>query len=237
MERQKLTSDSLTRRGLLGRLLGLSCVWGMASSATGCQILIGVLMMIKGRPLLDADFKTLTGRKMTEKGKKVIVLCTAPEKAKGDFSALDLDLIAEVSQRMKNQGIETLDPDKITDWLEEHPEELDETEVVALGKKFHADYVVQIVVDEFDYKEPNSPSLLRGRSSGSVTVTALDRAKNSKKITPKRIYNKPFESTFPIHQPVSAEQVSAPIFRKQYVDRLSDELARLFYDHRPGEDF
>lgn len=237
MERQTSIRNSWTRRGILTRLLGLSCVWGLASSAAGCQILIGVLMMIKGRPLLDADFKTLTGRKMTEKGKKVIVLCSAPETAKGDFSALNLDLIAEVSQRMKNQGIETLDPDKITDWLDEHPEELDDIEIVSLGKKFDADYVVQIVVDEFDYREANSPSLLRGRSNGSVTVTALDRVKGSKKITPKKIYSKPFESTFPIHQPVSAEQVSPPIFRKQYVDRLSDELARLFYDHRPGEDF
>lgn len=232
----QLNQRSYSRRGMFGLLLQLICMWGLVSSLSGCQILIGVLMMIKGRPLLDADFKTLSGRKMTEKGKKVIVLCTAPEKAKGEFSSLDLDLVTEVSRRMKNHEIDTLDPDKITDWMDEHVDELDDAEIVALGKKFHADYVVLIEVDDFEYKEENSPTLLRGRSHATVTVTALDRVKGSK-ITPKKIYSKPFESVYPVHQPVSVEQVSAEIFRKQYVDRMSDELARLFYDHRPGEEF
>jgi hypothetical protein len=205
-------------------------------SASGCQIIIGVLTMIKGRPTLPADFETLSGKSLAEKGKKTVVLCTSPEKAKGEFKSLDVDIIAEVSRRMKTHEISVVEPHKVATYIDDNGGEIQDEDIDDLARKFDADYVMHIEFRDFGHKEENSPTLYRGHAEGSISVLSVPK-KDGERKHGKTIYNKAFTSKYPVHQPVSADNVSAAVFRKQYLERVSEEIARLFYEHRPGEEF
>ena len=207
-------------------------------SSSGCQIIIGLLLMLQGPPTIEADFKDHTKKNMAEKGKKVIVLCTAPEKAKGDYASLEVDLITEVTRRMRGEGIQVVDEHKTATWLDDRGGQVDEDAIADLCRKFKGDYVILFEIDKFSTQEENSPWLHRGRTECKVLVLVPGKkTKEIKRPPMKTIYTKEFSSVYPVHQPVSAEQRSIIAFRKEYISRVSDELARLFYDHRPGEDF
>ena len=90
---------------------------------------------------------------------------------------------------------------------------------------------MQIVVDD-SIQGGQQPLLCSATQQRDGDGDRTRPRKGSKKITPKRIYSKPFESTFPFTSPFPPNRFGS-VFRKQYEDRLSDELARLFYHHRP----
>lgn len=231
--------------------LRLLLVAVFVAPASGCQIIIGVLMMLRGRPLIEADFKQQTGKNMMDEGKRVIVLCTSPDKAKAEYSGIDIDLSTEITRRLKHEKIKIVDEHAVATWMDDQGGQIDDESIARAIRKFKADYVILIELEEFSYHEENSRELFRGRSRGTAHVIVLKptkkstqdaekEAKEKKKSDgpiPKRIYSRDFSSTYPVHQPVQSDSVSELAFRKQYVDRMADELARLFYDHRPGEDF
>lgn len=214
-------------------VLAVCLVW----TSGGCQIIIGTLMILKGKPLLDANFKEKTRKSMEGNDKKVAILCSSPEKAKNEFPGLDVELITEITRRMHAHKINVIDEHKVGSWIDDRGGEIDEAEIDDLGHEFNADYVVYIAIDEFRYKENNSPGLYRGVATGTVSVFEFKRDKDSSSKRPgKQIYVKPLQTEYPVNQPISAEQESASVFRKRFLGRVGEELARLFYDHRPGED-
>ncbi len=241
MDRPRLSRPRFTpppRARLRTLAVQLMLLWLMAGSASGCRILIGVIMAVRGRPMIDADFKMKTRRSMTDKGKKTLVLCTAPESVKGDSGSLDLDIITELTRQLRAHDIEMIDPDKVVAWREEHLGDLDEFDLVNLGREMKADFIIQVQLDKFQIRDESSPTLLRGKAQGKVFVTVLEYDRSGKYKPPAHmVYTQPFDSSYPVHQPATIEQVTVPVFRKQFFDRLTDELSRLFYDHRPGETF
>lgn len=52
----------------------------------------------------------------------------------------------------------------------------------------------------------------------------------------RRICDRSFDSLYPTLQPVSITQMQPETFRRKFLDRIGDELARLFYRHKPGTD-
>lgn len=225
----------MARRILTARFAAWVLVATLAAGSSGCKLLMASIWLLDGPHKVDADFKTYTKRSMAEKGKKVVILCSAPDQV-GDSSPLEIDLLTEVSRRMQNHGINVADPNEVAGWLDDNPDELTEQDLVAVGRKFGATYVVHIDLDSFSYKSDSSPGLFQGESQAHISVLALPDGKNSGRNF-KLIYHKEFSSTYPVHQPMSAEQISAATFRKKYIDRMSDELSRLFYDHQMGEEF
>ena len=219
------------------RLMLTGLLLSLVACSSGCQIIIGSLLTLTGRPLIDADFKKYTGKGLEGTNKKVVVLCTSPESAK-DVSSLDLDVIADVSSKFRQHDITVVDPHKVQSWIDDNAGNVDDADIVEIGSKFDADYLVHVKLDEFTYKEENSPNLFRGRSKGKVMVVEFtDVAGVKGKKRGRKIYDKVFSSVYPVHQPKSVSDISPAVFRKQYLARVSDELARFFYDHRPGEEF
>lgn len=215
----------------------LALVLALVTCSSGCQIIIGTLLSLGGRPLIDADFKVFTGKSLAEKGKKVVVICTAPENAK-DVSSLDLDIIADVSGKFRQHDINVIEPHKIQSWIDDNAGGVEEADLIEIGRKFDADYIVHIRLDQFTYKEQNSPNLFRGRTKGKLMVVQIDDIPGAKgRKRGKKIYDKGFSSVYPEHQPKSGEEISGQVFRKQYLERVSGEIAQFFYDHRPGEGF
>ncbi|MFO1023283.1 MAG: hypothetical protein U0903_21725 [Planctomycetales bacterium] len=138
---------------------------------------------------------------------------------------------------MKAHKIDVINSGKITSWIDDNGGELGNLN--ELAEKIEADYLVRVDVDQFSYLEENSPNLYRGRCTGNVTV--FEVIYSEKKVTKVKrlseVYSKRYTSVYPLHQPVPADQTSPIIFRKKYMDRVGDEISRMFYKHRAGSDF
>lgn len=226
-------SRALARRIACGLLVTV-----LAGASSGCQIVIGVLMMLGGPPTIEADFKQYTKKSLADKGKKVVVLSTSNARSQSQHPSLDVDIIAEVSRRLKTQKIEVVDSHKVANWIDDHGGITDATDLAAIGPEFGADYIILFKFDDFALLEENTTNLYRGRAKGKVLVVEVTKGEGEKaKATARTIYNKPFDSKYPLHQPVSADTENPEVFKQGYLARLSEELAKLFYDHRPGEEF
>jgi hypothetical protein len=214
-------------------LLGLL----LLAPLSGCQIVIGVLTTLQGFPKDDADFKKQTnGRRLDEKGKKVAILSTSESSAQSELPSLDLDVIAELTRRFQAQKIKVVDSHKINNWIDDNGGISDASDLAEIGPKFGADFIVLIKFNDFGFLEENSRNLYRGHAAGTVVVVELKPAAAGGKPVARQIYHRPFDSKYPLHQPISADQEKPSLFKQRYLSRLSEELARLFYDHRPGEE-
>jgi hypothetical protein len=193
--------------------------------------------MLIGDPMIGDDFKSFTGKSLTDGDKKIAILCTAPESVRDDFAGLQIELLNEVSRKMSIHEIKVVKPHLVARWIDDNGGVIDD--LGALAHEVDADYVVNIVVDHFSYREENSPNLFRGRCNGHVTVYEFSRDETTKEPSGsgKNVYEKGFKSIHPTHQPVPIDQTSELIFRKKFMDRVGDEIARLFFKHRAGSDF
>lgn len=231
----RLSSASLTSPtpGVSGwnRLAALLCAATLIATSSGCQIVIGVLMMLQGFPKETADFKKFTGKSLAEKGKKTIVLATCPDAARSENPSLDVDLIAQLSRRLKAHDVNIIDAHKVATWIDDNGGIDEDTELGTIGGHFGADYIVLVNLEDFTIYEENSRELYRGRSRGNVIVVEMQSGEGKKKFA-KKIFSKPFSSFYPSHQPVSADSERREVFMMRYMDRVSRELAQMFHDYR-----
>ncbi|HLJ12411.1 MAG TPA: hypothetical protein VKU82_14550 [Planctomycetaceae bacterium] len=208
----------------------------LAGNLSSCQIVIGVLQMAQGFPKTTCDFTKMTKRSLAEKEKKVIVLSTSTAQAQSEQPSLDIDVIAEVSRRLKNENINVIADNKVADWIDDHGGVTEKTDLTEIGRKFRADFIVLFSFDDFGYREENSPGLYRGHAACKVVVVEMVGSKASVGTkSAKLVYSKPFNSKFP-NQPISAEREGPDVFRQRYIGHLSQELVRLFVDYRPEDE-
>src|SRR5262245_17081710 len=71
-----------------------------SANFSGCQIIIGTLLTLQGRPMATCEFTAMTRKKLSEKGKRVVVLTSATAQAQAEEPSLDLDIIDSVSRRL-----------------------------------------------------------------------------------------------------------------------------------------
>lgn len=75
------------------------------------------------------------------------------------------------------------------------------------------------------------------KSSGGKKSTGKDKGQKTREVESVRaVFSKTFDSTYPTLQPVSITQMQPDTFRKKFLDRVGDELSRLFYRHKAGTD-
>jgi hypothetical protein len=177
--------------------------------------------IIQGEPTKDPEFTKL-------KDKKVAVVCYAPARVRYNADDVDTEVAKGVSALLKRNGkaIDVVDPDQVADWLDQHANWSDVTEV---GKEFSADYVVFVDIQEFSVYEENSPNMLRGRSY--VDIRVYDVVNEG-----AVVYSTDLESIYPLGRPIPAGEKRETSFRREYLARLSDEIGRHFYPYVPGED-
>jgi len=199
----------------------------------GCSLFVMAGKMLIGDSMMPAEFEQFTGKSLSADFKRTAVICTTPELIKAEFTSLDVDLLSEVSRRLRRSGVDTVPPHEVASWIDDRGGIIES--LTELGEAVDTDYIIQIRIESFSYKEENSPNLLRGRSSGSVTVYEMQETKNGREA--RQIYAKEFSSIYPAHQPVSIDQMRANMFRKKYLDQVSEEIARLFCEHRLGDTF
>ncbi len=211
---------------------------GVVLANGGCSLFVMAGKMILGNPVLPADFTAYTKIDLVKADEVSAVICTTPEGIRGDFPSLGVDLLAEISRRLKVENIKVADPHLVAKWVDDNNGELGDFS--DLAQTVDADIVNHTQIDTFAYKEENSPNLFRGRCSGAVMVWQVPTGEGKKKdvvMPAKQIYSKAFNSIYPVHQPVSVDQMTATVFRRKYLTRVSEEICRLFYPHPSGVEY
>ena len=211
---------------------GVGLCGTLAVTLPGCSLGVMFGKMLIGEPKIPAEFRARTHVDLTKGKHSVLVVCTAPDSVDSENSTLAYDLIDGVTRRMKLHGVDVINPDRVASWIDEHGGI--GTDPSELAKDFDSDYIVFIEVQSFSFREPSSPKLLRGQSSGFIRVFEINEVGEQK--IPNTVFATEFASTYPKHQPVSEQGRSSLIFQKEYMDRFCDQLAEKFYDHRPGTD-
>ncbi|MGE5194908.1 MAG: hypothetical protein ACM3U2_20645 [Deltaproteobacteria bacterium] len=231
------TQLSLPPRAFPRRTLLLGAAL-LAGTLSGCQIIIGSLLTLQGRPKTTCEFTNMThGKSLAEKGKKVIVLSTSSASAQSEEPSLDLDIIDAVSRRLKIENVDVVDPHQVGTWIDDNGGIKENTNLEPIGVKFKADYIILFTFTDFGYAEENSPGLYRGRASYKVVVVEMKDSKSApggKRA--KVIYNRHFDSKYP-NRPVAADEAGTlEVFKTKYLARLSQDLTRLFVDYRPEDE-
>jgi hypothetical protein len=227
-----------SRLSTVGPLTALLLVLPMAVSFSGCQIIIGTLLTLQGRPMATCEFTSMTKKKLAEKGKKVVVLSSSTAAAQAEEPSLDLDIIDSVSRRLQLDNVNVIDPYKVGAWIDENGGINETTPLAPIGVKFNADYIVLFKFNKFGYGAANTPGMFQGHASYKVVVVEMVKDKDTTDgKRAKVIYNRAFESTFPKNRPVAADEAGTPeLFKSKYMARISEDLTRLFVDYRPEDE-
>ena len=135
----------------------------------GCSLFVMAGKMLQGDPVVESEFDRWYGKSLAKSGKNVAILCSSPESIKTEYSAIDLDLIAEMSSRLARNDIMVVKPHEVNSWIDDH----DLSDIKQLALDLETNFVIHIKMDHFSYREDNSPGLLRGRSTGLLVVYEL----------------------------------------------------------------
>jgi hypothetical protein len=222
---QRRNSNPFSLHTLAAALLMLACL-----ITSGCSLGVMAGKMLFGDPLITCEFTERTKIDLSKEKKKVLVVCSTPESIRSDYPSLNYDLLEQITYGLRRHEIEVMDTGEVATWLDDNGgvwNDVDE-----LAENFDADYIIHVDIDEFDYREPNSPNLLRGKAFGTVSayqVKELDGLKRA-----REVFVSEYTSEYPNHMPVSIESESPTVFRKKYLDRIADQIGRFFYNYKTG---
>jgi len=200
-------------------------------SLPGCSLFVLAGKVFMGDPMVEAHFKQMTSIDLTKADRKALIVCSAPELVNSDFPSIKHDLTDGVIRRLKLKGVLVVDPDEVSTWIDDNGGTWDEPS--ELARRFDTDYIVHIDLDDFSYIEKNASTFYRGRARGNLFVYSVDRKADL--IDTLQIYVKEFTSEYPAHQPMPASEISEKLFYKRYLDRISQQIAQSFYDHKASD--
>lgn len=213
------------------RLLVLNLLVVLLTSQAGCSFFINTGRILFGDPVIPSAFRSQTGVNPAKTDKKLLVVCTTPHSIKSEYPAVDFELIDGITRRLKLHGVDMVPPDDVATWIDDNGGMWNDPS--ELARSFDADYIVHIDLKRFTLREENSPTLWRGRVDGTVFAYEVIDAGGQKSAT--TVFEREYKSEYPAHYPVSVDRKSLKIFRKEYVDHISDELARYFHDYRMSD--
>lgn len=202
---------------------------------SGCQIVIGTLLMLRGRDMTECEYRKQAQEKLSGKDKKVVILCSVPDSAREEYGGLDIDIITHVSRSLESTGVRVADSQRVATWMDSYGVSLTNVPLVEVAEKFKANRVMLIHFEQFSFREENSPGMFRGRARGNISVTRIDDEKGVK--TTRRVFTTVITSNYPTNQPISATEREASTFRLEYVQRVGAEIGRLFHDYFPEDAF
>ena len=203
----------LSARSLFACSLALLLVSG------GCMQLAGLAYLIKGETV-KAAYPGL-------EGKRVAVVCRPPATLKYRNATVARDLAKQVGILLKanlKKDIEVVDPREVAKWTDEN----DWNDYAEIGKALEVDMLVAIDLESFSLQE--DPTLYQGKAT--VNISVLDMAEKGEAVFERTLP----ESRFPSSPTSSIDRPEAE-FRRQFIEVLSGQVARHFYDHDAFLDF
>lgn len=207
-------------------------------SSSGCSLFVMAGKAIFGDPKIPAEFRTATGTDLTQGSDPVVIICTAPHRILSEFPSLQIDIVDRVSRNLETRNVRVVPSGDVARWFDDHGEWGDYSEMAA---EFDAKFVIHVDVREFDYRVPESESLMQGRTEGRISVHEVTKSPNSK-LTSRNFsapvslaFDSNFTQTFPTSYPVPRENRSEDLFVQGFMDRVAQHISQHFYDYRMSE--
>jgi len=209
----------------------------LLAALPGCSLFVMAGKMIIGDPLQPAQFKAMTGVDLSKGKHRVVVVCTIPAVVDEELSSLNIDLIEGITRRMKIAGIDVVNADQVARWVDDQGGVIRDPNEMA--RAFDVNYVAWIDLQSFSLREDvtreqNQAHLLRGRTQGFIRAFKVEEI-NGERVA-LSAFDVEFTTTYPPHQPVSEIGRKKLLFQQDFIDRICDQLAENFYDHRPRID-
>ena len=213
-------------RTLLQCLLALLLAASAITTLPGCSL--GVMMgkMFFGDPKMKSQFRAATGVDLTKGEKSILLACSAPHSVLSRNPSIQIDIVDRMSRTLETRGVKIISSDDVAAWFDDHGEWGDFSE---LARRFDADFVMNIQIDEYSIDVPDSKNLQQGKIAGKVQV--LDCSHDG---DPTSAFERTFSVNFPQY-PVPKENKSEHMFTESFLDRTSLTLAQFLYDHRASE--
>lgn len=197
--------------------------------AAGCSF-PGNLYFIMPEAKEPAEYKKLASENK-KKEISVVVWTYAPLEMREEFVQVDrklAELLAkQINQMSKENGekVTVVSPRKVEVYKNEHPEwaSIDPQKV---GRYFHADYVINVEINELSLYEPRTnETLLRGRAKFLVKLVDIEHPDESPSLEHfNDIY--PNEARY-----IDGNDVDRFAFRDKFLTHTAKHLAFHFVDH------
>jgi ABC-type uncharacterized transport system auxiliary subunit len=216
----------ISRRAVL---LGLAATMVLP----GCSLGVIAGKLFFDDPKMKSVIHTATGTDLAKSEKSILIACSTTHQILTKHPGIRIDIVDKMSRILDTRNIKVIPADDVATWFDDHGEWGDFSE---LAESFDADYVMHIDLKSFSVVVPDSPNLLQGKSEGRVTmmeVKLVGKNKDKKKATV--VVERSFGVNFPTTYPIPRESRSDETFTENFVDRISAQLARMLYDHRPSE--
>jgi hypothetical protein len=187
--------------------------------AGGCTSALATVLWVFKGPNIPAEFDGL-------RGKRVVVVCRPMTSSVYANPGVAKDISRQVGLLLQRHvgGIVLVDQRKVAEWMDANTWD-DYTEV---GQSLEAEMVVGIDLEHFSVYQ--GQTLYQGKANFAVKVYDCQ--------TGALLFEKsPPQAVYPPNRGVSTQDQQEPDFRREFVRVLSDQIARHFYAHDPGEYF
>lgn len=226
----QLLSIILKRHGLRRAVLLI-----MAASMVlpGCSLGVMAGKLFFDDPKMKSVFRKSTGTDLTKGEKTILIACSTSHQILSNYPGIRIDIVDKMSRILDTRNVKVVPADDVATWFDDHGDWGDFTE---LADEFDADYVMHIDLKSFAVVVPDSPNLLQGKAEGRVSMMEIRTdSKDSDKKKASVVVERSFNVMFPTTYPVPRESRSEETFTENFLDRISAQLARMLYDHRPSE--
>ena len=221
----------LSKRHGARRVIMLVLVASMVLPGCSLGVMAGKLFF--DDPKMKSVFRKNTGTDLTKGEKTILIACSTSHQILSKYPGIRIDIVDKMSRILETRNVRIVPPDDVATWFDDHGEWGDFTE---LADEFDADYVMHIDLKSFAVVVPDSPNLLQGKTEGRVSMMEIKMAgKNKEKKKASVAVERSFSVMCPTTYPVPRESRSEEMFTENFLDRISAQLARMLYDHRPSE--
>lgn len=194
----------------------------------GCSLVVMTQKMLFGDPKVSCIFKTRTGVDLVRNQKKVVVICTVPHAVENQYPSVASDILESVTLELKRNDVKVVSPSKVQEWFDDNNGLWNG--ITDAARSFDADFVIHIKLSVFTHKADKSAQMLQGVTHGMVHAYRVTRI--GERVRTEEIYtDEDFSSTYPPHNPTPVTQISSDQFLRKYIERISSQLAKHFYDH------
>ena len=199
----------------------------------GCSLGVMAGKLFFDDPKMKSVFRKNTGTDLTKGEKSILIACSTSHQILSKYPGIRIDIVDKMSRILDTHHVKVVPADDVATWFDDHGEWGDFTE---LAEAFDADYVMHIDLKSFAVVVPDSPNLLQGKTEGRVSMMEIKMGgKDKDKKRASVAVERSFSVMFPTTYPVPRESRSEEMFAENFLDRISAQLARMLYDHRPSE--
>ncbi len=191
----------------------------------GCNILFHLL-----------HHEKMVRRQHDIEGAKVVVLCAAADNTMGPDSVerlLPRKINRLLKQQVKDANTEIISQSKVDQWCDERGEWRKASDI---GHGLDADVVIQVNLTGYELL-PKGGSLWKGHAEYNLFV--YDRVESKKLNKLVLVEDFPSETRtfdFPKHTGYQAASMTEIEFQRLFLNALSTEIARKFYDYKAIDD-